>query len=883
LPLEPGTRLGHYEILGPLGAGGMGEVYRARDPRLDRVVAIKVLPMHLSSDPQLRQRFEREAKAISQLSHPNICVLHDVGRENDVDFLVMEHLEGETLADRLTRGPLAPQEVLSTGIAIADALDRAHRQGIIHRDLKPGNIMFTKSGPKLLDFGLARTLAPSSGSAASALTSLPTEAAGSQPLTAEGSLLGTFQYMAPEQLEGEEADARTDVFALGALLYEMATGRPAFSGKSRASLISSIMSSTPAPISSVQPLSPPALDRVIHTCLAKDREERIQTAHDVKLQLQWIAEGGSQAGVPAPLAHRRRSRERTAWIVAGVAAVAALALGATTLMRKLPEPRLMRFSMAPPPGLMNMRDPIISPDGRYVSFTGRDSTGAEQLWVRPLAESEATPLPGTTGARRGFWSPDSRYLGFILDGKLKKVAISGGSPQNLGDAPEGEDGDWSRGDVILFDGPDRLSRISGSGGLVSTVTELDSTLKENFHGWPEFLPDGKHFVFRTFGGGNPGMAVGSIDSKSHQRIDSGAASFARYAPPGYLLYVRDNTLFARPFDAGKRAFQGDPVPISEGLPLDGFGISRFSVSDNGILVYQAGRSGERELAWFDRTGRRIRTDGPPGDLQNPALSPDGKRIAMRRRDPQSRDLDVWTLDIARGTLSRFTFDPQSDSSPLWSPDGAWIVFNSARDSLGMDIYRKRSNGVGGLEMLVQSDRDKYPNSISRDGRYLVYWEEMADGNVDIRGIDLQGDRKPFDLVATPAGERHGMVSPDGRWLLYVSNESGRSEVYVQGFPEPQGKWQVSTNGGDFPAWRGDGRELYYIARDQRLMAVPVTAGEGFEAGVPVPLFTLPEIGPARNRYCVSADGQRFLAHVPVGLDAVTPFQFVLNWQESIPK
>jgi Tol biopolymer transport system component len=882
VPLSAGTRLGHYEIIEALGAGGMGEVYKARDPRLERTVAVKVLPSHLSADPQLRQRFEREAKAISQLSHPHICVLHDVGHEDGVDFLVMELLDGETLADRLERGPVPPAEVLSIGTAIADALDRAHRQNIVHRDLKPANVMLTKSGPKLLDFGLARTLVASAGSAASALTSLPTEAAGSQPLTTEGTLLGTFQYMAPEQLEGEEADARTDVFALGAMLYEMATGRPAFAGKSRASLISSIMSSTPAPISSVQPLSPPALDRVIHTCLAKDRDERIQTAHDVKLQLQWIAEGGSQAGVPGPVATRRRSRERMAWIVAAVAGVAALALGATTLMRRAPQPALMRFQIQPPAGVLTMRDPIVSPDGQYIAFTGRDSAGQEQIWVRPLGDLDATPLPGTVGARRGFWSPDSRHLAFVHDGKLKKVAISGGTPQTLGDAPGGEDGDWGRSDVILFDGQDWVSQISGSGGLVTAATALDSAAGDNFHGWPEFLPDGKHFLVVVYGSNNRlNLAAGSLDRKGLKQLPGGPYSLIRYAPPGYLLYVRDGTLLAQPFDAGRLEFKGDPVPLAEGLPLDVFGNTPFSVSDSGVLLFQRGRSGERELAWFDRTGRRIRTDGPPGDIQNPALSPDGKRIAMRRRDPQSGDLDVWILAIDRGTVSRFTFDPQPDSAPIWSPDGAWIAFNSSRDSLGMDIYRKRSSGIGGLELLVESKNDKYPTSWSRDGRYIVYWEEVSPGNVDVRCIDLSGDRKPFDLVATPANERSGMLSPDGRWLAYASNESGRLEIYVQGFPEPQGKWQVSINGGNWPAWRSDGRELYYIGPDQRLMAVPVTAGEGLEAGIPVPLFTLPEIGPARNRYEVSADGQRFLVHVPVGLESVSPFNVVVNWQERI--
>jgi serine/threonine protein kinase len=884
MPLQAGTRLGHYEILEALGAGGMGEVYRARDPRLDRSVAVKVLPAHLSSDPALRQRFEREAKAISQLSHPHICVLHDVGHEGGIDFLVMEHLEGETLAERLARGPLPPAEVLSTGIAIADALDRAHRQGIVHRDLKPGNVMLTRSGPKLLDFGLARTLAPGGGSSVNALTSLPTEAAGSQPLTAEGTLLGTFQYMAPEQLEGAEADARTDLFAFGALLYEMATGRPAFSGKSRASLISSIMASTPPAIATVQPLAPPALDRVIQTCLAKDPDERVQTAHDVKLQLQWIAEGGSQAGVPVPLATRRRSRERLAWVVAAVAAVTAVALGVMSFARTPEAPRMLKFVIDAPPGVTGLRTPLISPDGLHLAFVARDSGGTERIWVRPLGDFQATPLIGTEGVVRPFWSPDSRFLAYISGGKLRKVSITGGAPQTISDTPDGEDGDWGPRDIVLYDTGDSLFRVAAAGGVFAPASRLDRSLGDLAHGWPEFLPDGKHFLFLVYGNDNSrGLAVGSIDDTVVKRLPGGPYSNVRYAPSGHLVFARDGTLFAQPFDPRRLDFTADPVPIAERVPTTGFGMSEFSVSENGTIAYRRGSSGHRDLVWFDREGRRLGTAGPPGNIQNPVLSPDGRRVAMRRQDPTSGDMDVWTLDVVRGTLSRFTFDPEVDSSPLWSPDGEWLAFGSARDSAGADIYRKRANGVGEMELLVESKSDTYPTSWSSDGRILVYWEVKAAGDTDLKYITIDGDRTPVTILATPNRETDGMLSPDGRWLAYTSNESGRLEVYVQGFPETHGKWQISVNGGSWPSWRADGREMFYVSADQRMMAVEVEGGTAFDAGIPQPLFTLPTIGLARNRYDVTRDGQRFLAHVPEGDETASPIHVVIQWPAALER
>ncbi len=879
MPLTAGSRLGPYEILAPLGAGGMGEVYMAKDTRLDRMVAIKVLPAHLSERPELRQRLEREARAISSLSHPNICTLHDVGHQDDVDFLVMEHIEGETLADRLVKGALPAEQTLKFGIEIAGALDRAHRQGIVHRDLKPGNIMLTRSGVKLLDFGLAKvTAGVGAGPAPGALSGLPTEGVGSQPLTAEGTLLGTFQYMAPEQLEGREADARTDLFALGAVLYEMVAGRPAFSGKSRASLISSIMSSEPPSIGSLQPLTPPALDRLIKTCLAKDPDERIQTAHDVMLQLQWIAEGGSQLGVPAPVAIRRRRRELLAWVlaVAGLLGVAALAL--LLWLRRPPEAITTRFAVSAPSAVVQIGLPRISPDGRTLAFDATDSTGRVMMWVRPLNSMVAAPLPGTEGTGRPWWSPDSRFIAFVAGGKLKKIALSGGPAQTLADAPSGYDGSWSRNGLILFDGGanDPLMRVSAAGGVAAAEVRGDSVAV----GWPEFLPDGRHYLYVVVGGGTGGeIVVAKIGAKEVRRLGV-KGSRVEYSPAGYILFVRDRTLLAQPFDTRKLAVTGEPFPVAEPLSVSGQGFASFSVSDNGTLVYGAGSLSNNKLVWLDRTGKPSGDVGPPGDILVPALSPDEKRIAVRQADAQTANRDVWILEPARGTSTRLTFDPGNDNTPLWSPDGSRIAFVSNRKG-HFDLFQKFSSGAGEEESLLVSGNDKFLSDWSRDGRFLAYREFDAKTKSDLWVLPLAGDRKPSVFLKTPFEERLARFSPEGRWIAYTSDESGRDEVYVQAFPPSGGKWQISTRGGSEATWRADARELYYVAPDGKLMSVDVKAGVSFEARVPVPLFDLRATPTGESRYAVARDGQRFLVTTPEASAAVEPAMVVLNWNAGM--
>jgi len=852
----------------------MGEVYKARDTRLERTVAIKVLPAHLSSSPELRQRFEREAKTISQISHPHICALYDVNREGETEYLVMEYLEGETLADRLGKGPLPAEQLLRYGIEMADALDKAHRQGIVHRDLKPGNIMLTKSGVKLLDFGLAKFQA-GARDVASGVSRLATEAQASQPLTERGTVLGTFQYMAPEQLEGKEADARSDIFSFGAVLYEMATGNKAFSGKSQASLIGSILRDDPPPISGISPMTPPALDRVVKTCLAKDPEDRFQTAHDVKLQLQWIAEGGSQAGLPAPVAARRKNREKLAWGVAAVALLAAAGLGFGFWKRTPKPPRTIRFEIPAPPEVSTIDMPRISPDGRILAFDATDSSGKSRIWVRPLNAVAAHPLAGTEGTKRVFWSPDSRYLGFIADGKLQKIDVTGGPPQKICDAPTGADGAWSPDGVILFDGTgaDPIYRVPASGGIPAVLVKPETARKETQIGWPEVLPDGRHFLYMAIGNrvADSTYRIASLDGKENRPF-APAQSAITYVEPGYLLYLRERTLVAQPFDAKALKTTGEPIPIAEQVGTDSVGLARFSISREGTLAYRTGEVNDR-LVWVDRAGKELETLGEPGQYHNPALSPDGTRLAFEADDPRTGKTDIWIRDLTRGVNSRFTFGSGNALVPAWSPDGRRVAYTVVND-----LFEKPADGQGAETPLAKSDALKIVDDYSPDGRQIAFISRGKDTTFDIWLVPTGGDRKPVPWLKTSFFEGNAAFSPDGRFLAYQSNESGRMEIYVQSFPGPGGKWQVSTAGGTEPRWRGDGKELFYRSADQKLMAVDVQTGATFQAGIPKPLFSVlldAQIG--RAHYLASRDGQRFLLVATPSRDTMTPTTVVLNW------
>jgi Tol biopolymer transport system component/predicted Ser/Thr protein kinase len=890
MTLAAGSRLGPYEIVAPVGAGGMGEVYRGRDTRLERAVAIKVLAAHLTNSPGLRERFDREAKAISSLNHAHICTLYDVGHQDGTDYLVMEYLEGETLDQRLSRGPLPPDQVLRYAIEIASALDRAHRQGIVHRDLKPGNIMLTKAGAKLLDFGLAKLLPSATPPAASAFTALPTA---ERPLTTEGTIVGTFQYMAPEQIEGKEPDARTDIFAFGAVLYEMATGRRAFTGKSQASLIAAILATEPPPISTLQPLAPPALDRVVKTCLAKDPDDRWQSAHDLLSELKWIQEAGSAAGVAGPVAAWRKSRERLAWATAAAVLVTAVAVAYLWREATREPPRMMQSTLLPPPkAAFNffLGVPVLSPDGRRIAFVAT-ADGKNLLWVRPLNGLAAQPLAGTDNATYPFWSPDTRFLGFFADGKLKKIEASGGPPQTLCDAAIGRGGTWNRDGVIVFAPQPRqaLYRVPASGGIATPATQLDGSRRETSHRWPVFLPDGRHFLYLVLGTVGTqaqteadALFLGALESNERTLLLRTRWS-AAYAAPGYLVFLREGSLMAQPFDAKRLQLSGEAFPVAEQVqnyPLTAS--TTFSTSENGLLAYEAGTGGGlSQPVWFDRSGKQLDTLATPASMDSPRLSHDGRRAALTIQDSQGRG-DIWIYDLARRTSTRFTFDPADDFDPVWSADDTRIVFSSSRKG-GGDLYQKAATGAGSDELLFASDDRKVATDWSRDGRVLIFMTLGTKTRADLWALSL-ADRKPTVFLQTEFVESSGQLSADGRWMAYTSNESGRLEVYVQPFPGPGGKWQVSRDGGAWPAWRGDGKELFFLGTDRKLMGVDVKTGSGFEAGDPRALFTTRiKLGTFTREYDAAADGKRFLVNSSIGEENVAPITLVQNWWAELKR
>jgi len=877
MPVAPGTCLGPYEIAAPLGAGGMGEVYRARDSRLGRDVAIKVLPPHLAAAPELRARFEREARAVSALSHPHICALYDIGSQDDVVFFVMELLEGETLAHRLERGPLPTSELLVRATEIADALDRAHRAGIVHRDLKPGNIMLTKAGAKLMDFGLART--PLLAAAAGQDTESPTL---SRPLTAEGTIVGTFQYMAPEVLEGREADARSDLWALGCVLYEMATGKRAFEGKSQASLIAAIMSAEPPTPTTLAPLTPPALDRLILACLAKDPEDRLQTAHDLRLELGWIAQGGSRAGVPAAVAARRRGRERLAWSLAAASTVVAVAALGSLVLRLREPARVVRFDVRQPRGTTEMRWPRVSPDGRILAFLACDSAGTWELWVRPLDAMEAHRVEGVAGAARPFWSPDGRYLAFIADGKLRKVPVAGGPVIDICDAPGGFDGSWGKSGWILFDGGDRdsIRGVPATGGTPRGFSFVDRARGETSHAWPFFLPDGRRFLYVATGPGRVDeIRLGTLDSKESHGVGH-TESRAEYAPPGWLVYMNGGRLVTQPFDARSARTTGEPTAVSEDIRG---GVGLFSVSGAGVLAYRPQTSqGPARLLWVGRDGHVIGQAAPPGSYEDVVLSPDGTRAALSVVAAQSDERDIWVRDLSRGVSTRLTFEPGDELAPAWSPDGTRIAYAAYRGG-AMHCYVR--SAWGGAEDSLGRTPGFYEAPVAWSGAadVITIAQVNAVNRWDAGVLPPGGRQPPRPVLRSPFDERGARLSPDGCWLAYSSDESGRFEIYVVPYPGLGPKLQVSTAGGEVPLWRADGRELFFQRADRDIQAVDVRAGATFEVGAPRTLFEMPLTGGGYRgyRWAVSRDGQRFLVNTPTEEVSASRLIVVTNWTTEL--
>jgi Tol biopolymer transport system component len=856
-------------------------VYRARDTRLDREVAVKVLPEHLSASSEARQRFEREARAASSLNHPNICTIHDIGTHEGTDYLVMELLEGETLADRLERGPLPLDDLIEVAVPLADALDRAHRSGLVHRDLKPGNVMLAQGGVKLLDFGLAKVIA--AAPEVSSLTALPTAAS---PLTAQGTIVGTFQYMAPEQLEGKEADARTDVFAFGCILHEMAAGKRAFDGKTQAGVMAAILEREPEPLSEARPGIPAALERLVRTCLEKDPQERRQTMHDVLLELRWIAEGGgAEEGAGATIRPVGRLGTSLGWVLAAMFLTVAGFLFVRSLGTADGPRETVRLSIALPQELRISAEPMeiaVSPDGKTVAFVASDSSGTSYLWLRPFASRQPARVPNTEGVSLPFWSPDGGHVGFFTPGKLNRVAASGGrSPQVICNATSGRGGSWNEDGIIVFapysSGP--IFSVPAGGGEPTQVTELDASIGETAQRFPQFLPDGRHFIYASLAEGDGvETRLASLDGGPPAATVSadGAAVYAE----GYLLFQRAGELLAVRFDPARREVAGEPFALADKPGgLRGYAGSRpMAISSSGVIVYPEGLSAT-ELRWVDRRGNLLEILSlPPDFYQSPDISPDGSRVAIVRPSPEN-GTDVWMIDLDRSVATRLTFSPQENNMPVWSPDGRNLLFGSSRDG-SRNIYVKGGAGAGATQLLLRMEGPfATPMDWSPDGAAILI-RDLSPATMNDVYVYYPESETLEPLLISRFEERGAAISPDGKWLAYRSDESGQEEIYIQPFPGLGTKHRISTDGSDSPLpngaepplWSRDGTELIYLSSDRRtLMAVPIRHEPSFRAGHPERLFEMPE----GTLSYTSIDNERFLLGVAQG--GTWNLAVVTNW------
>ncbi len=886
MPLSSNTKFDHYEILAPLGKGGMGEVYRARDTRLNREVAIKVLPGEVAYDADRLHRFEQEARATSALNHPNILTVYDFGNYEGNPYLVMELLDGEELRAQLDEGALPVRKAIDYGQQIAAGLAAAHTKGIIHRDLKPENLFVTKDGRvKILDFGLAKIEPPRAVSASSEVATL-------KQITTPGTVMGTVAYMSPEQVRGEVVDARSDIFSFGQILYEMLAGQRAFDGATMPDLMSAILRAEPPELNTTNP----QLEKIVRRCLEKQPERRFQTASDLGFALESLTTpSGARLETATAVAAVTESspvstarwfgNAQLAWLAAAVLLLGlllALPFAVKSLRQSPPAaPVGVRFTIAAPEKATTILTPELSPDGRHLFFAATVE-GKRSIWLRPLGSLTAQPLPGTEDVLGvPFWSPDSRSIVFAAGGQLRKLDLAGGAPQTLcklEDVSEAVFGTWNRDGVILFStlgGRTGIYRVPATGGEPVLVLRSDETARYRF---PIFLPDGRHFLVqkRYLPSEVEEIHLVVLDSQETTNLLA-ADSQARYAN-GHLFLTRAGVLLAAPFNTDSLKLTGEPFVVAD--QVDRYG---FSVSENGSLVYDPNiLTDNRQLTWLDRAGKPLGTVGPPGDYSRPQLSPDGKRVAVARQDPQTQNRDIYVIDLARGVSSRLTFDPGDDLGPIWSPDGSRIAWRSGRDG-AFQVYQKLASGVGPEEVLVKDNVRQHFTGWSADGRFLLYGRDDPKTRWDILLVPTEGDRQPTVFLQTPFAEGPGSFSPDGRWIAYQSDDQGRFEVYVQPFPAAGDKWQISTSGGSSPAWRSDGKELYYVSPDRKLMAVEVKPGGSFEATSPRVLFDLAPVRADGSSYTVTAAGDRFLFVTAPEKAASLQFTVVTNWAAEAKK
>jgi eukaryotic-like serine/threonine-protein kinase len=882
MTIAPGARLGPYEILSAIGAGGMGEVYRAHDTKLGRDVALKILPDSFARDPERVTRFKREAQVLAALNHPHIAAIYGLEDTNGLQFLVLELVDGETLADRLRRGPLPLDEALAIARQIADALEAAHEKNIIHRDLKPANIALTKHGQvKVLDFGLAKATAGANG-ASTDLANSPTLTSPAM-MTGAGVILGTAAYMSPEQARGQAVDKRTDIWAFGCVLYEMLTGRPAFPGATVSDTIAAILSRDPEWKTLPRSTGEKIRD-LLRRCLQKDPNRRLHDIADARIEVDE-AQTGHMEGHVVPSGPQGTAQ--LVWFSALALVTVVVVATAVIVSARHPVPTApeMRFEITAPP-TTDPRSLAISPNGQKIAFVAT-TDGRSQLWLRSLDALVAQPLSGTDSAATPFWSPDSRSVGFFADGKLKRVDLDGGAVEAVATVRMGLGGAWNGDGTILFpqDLLTAIVRIPATGGEPVAVTRLEPPPRQLSHHYPLFLPDGRHFLYLVQGTPEArGVYIGQLDGTETRRLldaesEGNLQVPAAYASSGHLLFIRQGTLFAQNFDPVRLSLSGSPFAVAKQ-------VRAVSTSTAGPIVYRTGvaASPQRQFMWVDRLGREI---GKVGDSDgaislNPSLSPDGRRVAVQRRE--SGNTDVWLLETVRGIRSRFTFHPASDTFPIWSPDSRRIAFGSNRTGV-YDLYQKPAVGDANEELLLTTPQQKVPLDWSSDGRFLLYRSFDPKTNNDLWALPLQGDRKPFSVVQTIFDDRDGQFSPDSKWIAYSSNESGRLEIYIQSFPGPGGKWQISAGGGTQVRWRRDGQELFYIGLDDRLMAVPIrfiSDGQAVESSAPVPLFAT-HVGGAvqglnRQQYMVSPDGQRFLMNIVTEEATTSPIAVILNWK-----